>query len=85
MRSMQLAFSRGINKGLQSITRGARLSMQSHRLCHESNEVKRVFGLTAASLLIVVGEINLGGSIEPIHSSVTIAEIAIEKGAASLL
>ena len=35
--------------------------------------------------LIVVGEINLGGSIEPVHNSVTIAEIAVEKGATSLL
>lgn len=35
--------------------------------------------------LIIVGEINLGGSIEPVHNPVTIAEIAIEKGATSLL
>jgi len=35
--------------------------------------------------LIVVGEINLGGSIETVHNSVTIAEIAVEKGATSLL
>lgn len=35
--------------------------------------------------LIVVGEINLGGSIEPIHNAVTIAEIAVEKGATALL
>lgn len=35
--------------------------------------------------LIIVGEINLGGSIEPIHNAVTIAEICVEKGATSLL
>jgi ATP-dependent Lon protease len=35
--------------------------------------------------LIVVGEINLGGSIEPVHNPVTIAEIAVEKGAVALL
>lgn len=35
--------------------------------------------------LVVVGEINLGGSIEPVHNAVTIAEIAIEKGATVLL
>lgn len=35
--------------------------------------------------LIIVGEINLGGSIEPIHNAVTIAEIAVEKGATALL
>jgi ATP-dependent Lon protease len=35
--------------------------------------------------LIVVGEINLGGSIEPVHNPVNIAEIAVEKGATALL
>lgn len=35
--------------------------------------------------LIIVGEINLGGSIEPVHNSVSMAEIAVEKGATSLL
>jgi ATP-dependent Lon protease len=35
--------------------------------------------------LIIVGELNLGGSIEPIHNAVTIAEIAVEKGASALL
>jgi ATP-dependent Lon protease len=35
--------------------------------------------------LIIVGEINLGGSIEPIHNPVTLAEIAVEKGAIVLL
>jgi ATP-dependent Lon protease len=35
--------------------------------------------------LIIVGEVNLGGSIEPVHNAVTIAEIAIEKGATALL
>lgn len=35
--------------------------------------------------LIIAGEINLGGSFEPIHNPVTIAEIAVEKGATTLL
>jgi ATP-dependent Lon protease len=35
--------------------------------------------------MIIVGEINLGGSIEPIHNPVLIAEIAIEKGSTVLL
>jgi len=35
--------------------------------------------------LIIVGEVNLGGSIEPVHNAVTLVEIAIEKGATSLL
>lgn len=35
--------------------------------------------------LIVIGEINLGGSIEPIASPVNIAELAVEKGATVLL
>ena len=35
--------------------------------------------------LIIVGEINLGGSIEPIYNAVSLVEIAIEKGATSIL
>lgn len=35
--------------------------------------------------LIVVGEVTLGGTIEPIHNAVTVAEMAVEKGAKSLL
>ncbi|MDR2352970.1 MAG: BREX system Lon protease-like protein BrxL [Deltaproteobacteria bacterium] len=35
--------------------------------------------------LIIVGELNLAGSIDSIHNAVTIAEIAIEKGASTLL
>lgn len=35
--------------------------------------------------LIIVGEINLGGSIEPVHNPVTMAEISVEKGATALL
>lgn len=35
--------------------------------------------------LIVAGEVTLGGTIEPIHNAVTLAELAVEKGAKSLL
>jgi ATP-dependent Lon protease len=35
--------------------------------------------------LVVVGEVNLGGSIEPIHNAVTLAELAAENGAKTLL
>jgi len=35
--------------------------------------------------LAVVGAVNLGGSIEPVHNAVSIAELAVEKGATSLL
>lgn len=35
--------------------------------------------------LVVVGELNLGGSIEPVHNAVSMAEIAVEKGATALL
>jgi len=35
--------------------------------------------------LIIVGEVNLGGSIEPVHNPVSMAEIAVEKGAVALL
>ena len=35
--------------------------------------------------LILIGEINLGGSIEPVTNAVNIAELAVEKGASVLL
>lgn len=35
--------------------------------------------------LIVIGEINLGGSIEPVINAVNTAELAVEKGASVLL
>jgi ATP-dependent Lon protease len=35
--------------------------------------------------LVIVGEVTLGGTIEPIHNAVTLAEIAVEKGAKVLL
>jgi len=35
--------------------------------------------------LLVIGEINLGGSIESLHNAVTLVEIAVEKGATSVL
>lgn len=35
--------------------------------------------------LIIVGEINLGGSIEPVHNPVSLVEIAVEKGASAVL
>ena len=35
--------------------------------------------------LVVVGEVTLGGTIETVHNAVTLAELAIEKGAKSLL
>jgi ATP-dependent Lon protease len=35
--------------------------------------------------LAIVGGLNLGGSIEPVHNAVNLVEIAIEKGAASVL
>ena len=35
--------------------------------------------------LVVVGEVTLGGTIESVHNAVTLAELAIEKGAKSLL
>jgi ATP-dependent Lon protease len=35
--------------------------------------------------LVVVGGVNLGGSIEPIYNAVSVAELAVEKGATTLL
>ena len=45
-------------------------------------------GLLGRSLrggLIAVGGLNLGGTVEPIYNAVDIAELAVEKGAATLL
>jgi ATP-dependent Lon protease len=33
----------------------------------------------------VVGEVTLGGTIEPVHNAVSLAELAVEKGAKALL
>ena len=38
-----------------------------------------------AAGLVIVGEIALGGSIEPLNNPVSMAEVAVEKGATSLL
>ncbi|WP_206073718.1 protease Lon-related BREX system protein BrxL [Mesorhizobium sophorae] len=35
--------------------------------------------------LIIVGGINLGGSIEPIHNPIDVVELALEKGAATIM
>lgn len=35
--------------------------------------------------LIVVGEVNLGGSVEPVHDPVNLVELGVEKGASALL
>ncbi|ODU42538.1 protease Lon-related BREX system protein BrxL [uncultured Aquimonas sp.] len=35
--------------------------------------------------LVVVGEVNLGGSIEPIHDPINLVELAVEKGATAVL
>jgi ATP-dependent Lon protease len=35
--------------------------------------------------LVVVGEVTLGGTIEPVHNAVTLAELSVEKGAKALL
>ena len=35
--------------------------------------------------LVIVGEVSLGGAIEPVHNPVVLAEMAVERGAAALL
>ena len=35
--------------------------------------------------LVAVGGLNLGGGIDPVHNAVSVAELAIEKGATALL
>jgi len=60
--------------------RGAKLGMASLIAMCGSLLKKSVRGG-----LIVVGEVNLGGSIEPIYSAVNVVELAIEKGAQAVL
>ena len=35
--------------------------------------------------LVVVGGINLGGSIDPLHNAIDVVELAVEKGASIVL
>jgi ATP-dependent Lon protease len=35
--------------------------------------------------LAAVGGLNLGGALDPVYNAVTVAELAVEKGAATLL
>ncbi|RIV27366.1 BREX system Lon protease-like protein BrxL [Fibrisoma montanum] len=35
--------------------------------------------------MAIVGQLNLGGSIDPVYNAITIAELAVEKGASTLL
>jgi len=35
--------------------------------------------------MVVVGGLNLGGSIEPIYNAVNVVELCVEKGAATIL
>ena len=67
-------------RGFDAAKRGSKLGMAALiAMC--SSLLKR----SVKGGLIVVGEINLGGSIEPISNAVNIAELAVEKGASALL
>ena len=35
--------------------------------------------------LVIVGGINLGGSIDPLHNAIDVVELAVEKGASVIL
>ena len=35
--------------------------------------------------LVIVGGLSVGGSFEPLHNAINIAELAVEKGAAAIL
>jgi ATP-dependent Lon protease len=67
-------------RGFDAAKRGSKLGMAALIAMCSSLLKKSVKGG-----LIVVGEINLGGSIEPISNAVNIAELAVEKGASALL
>jgi ATP-dependent Lon protease len=44
-----------------------------------------LLGRSSKGGLVIVGGLNLGGSLEPLHNAVTLAEMAVEKGATSIL
>jgi ATP-dependent Lon protease len=67
-------------RAFDAAKRGSKLGMASLIAMCSSLLKKSVKGG-----VIVVGELNLGGSIEPISSAVNIAELAVEKGASVLL
>lgn len=67
-------------RAFDSARAGAKLGMAS-LIAMSSSLLKR----SLRGGLIVVGEINLGGSIEPVHNPVTLVEIAVEKGATAIL
>lgn len=52
---------------------------------HEFSVQLRAFDASKSGSQLGVGGVNLGGSIEPIYNAVSVAELAIEKGAATLL
>ena len=67
-------------RGFDSARSGAKLSVPALvALC--SSLLKR----SVRGGLVIVGEVNLGGSIEPVHNAVSLAELAVEKQAKSLL
>ncbi len=67
-------------RGFDSARSGAKLSVPALlALC--SSLLKR----SLRGGLVIVGEVNLGGSIEPVHNAVSLAELAVEKRAKSLL
>lgn len=44
-----------------------------------------LLGKSLKSGLVAVGGLNLGGALDPVHDAVTVAELALEKGATTLL
>jgi len=42
-------------------------------------------GKNLAGGLVAVGGLNLGGSLDPVHNALSVAELAVEKGATTLL
>jgi ATP-dependent Lon protease len=44
-----------------------------------------LLGKSVEGGLIAVGGLNLGGGLDPVHNAVTVAELAVEKGASTLL
>jgi len=61
------------------------LGLPSTDLLLYAREAHKLGWMDLKGGLVLVGGLNLGGSIDPVHNAVSVAEIAIEKGAEMLL
>jgi ATP-dependent Lon protease len=52
---------------------------------HGLRDGRPPYGLFSSVELVVVGALNLGGSIDPLYNAIDVVELAVEKGAVGIL